>query len=197
MVNYDLPWNPMKVEQRIGRLDRYGQTSPKVLIYNFSVEDTVESRIFGRLYERIKIFEKYIGELEGILGKEMSDLTKLIVSTELTPEQEEQKIREIQQIIELKGIEMKEFDKERSKFLGQDDYFNEEITSIKQTNRFITPDEIENLLKLFLSEFFPKTRLDFTGNNIYEINPDNYFSEFLLETKMKLQPSKDKNSLLS
>ena len=190
MVNYDLPWNPMKVEQRIGRLDRYGQTSPKVLIYNFSVEDTVESRIFGRLYERIKIFEKYIGELEGILGKEISDLTKLIVSTELTPEQEEQKIREIQQIIELKGIEMKEFDKERSKFLGQDDYFNEEITSIKQTNRFITPDEIENLLKLFLSEFFPKTRLDFIGNNIYEINPDNYFSEFLLETKMKLQPVK-------
>lgn len=65
MINYDLPWNPMRVEQRICRLDRYGQKSEKVLIYNFQVENTIEGRIFGRLYERIKIFERSIGELEG------------------------------------------------------------------------------------------------------------------------------------
>ncbi len=48
MVNYDLPWNPMRVEQRIGRIDRHGQESEKVRIFNFSVKDTIEANIFER-----------------------------------------------------------------------------------------------------------------------------------------------------
>ena len=68
MFNYDLPWNPMKVEQRIGRLDRYGQKSDKILIYNFSTKNTIDDIILERLYQRINIFEQYIGDLEVILG---------------------------------------------------------------------------------------------------------------------------------
>ena len=56
MFNYDLPWNPMKIEQRIGRLDRYGQKSSKIHIYNFSIENTIESDIFLRLCNRIGVF---------------------------------------------------------------------------------------------------------------------------------------------
>ena len=69
MVNYDLPWNPMRVEQRIGRLDRYGQEADVIHIVNFSVEDTIEERILERLYKRIGIFEAAIGDLESILGE--------------------------------------------------------------------------------------------------------------------------------
>ena len=47
MVNYDLPWNPMKVEQRIGRLDRLGQQAERISIVNISVTDTIEDRIFA------------------------------------------------------------------------------------------------------------------------------------------------------
>ena len=50
LVNYDLPWNPMQVEQRIGRLDRFGQTSEKIFIFNMHVPGTIESDIFERLY---------------------------------------------------------------------------------------------------------------------------------------------------
>ena len=64
MVNYDLPWNPMEVEQRIGRLDRIGQTSPRINIYNLWIEDSIETRILRRLYTRIGIFEQSVGELE-------------------------------------------------------------------------------------------------------------------------------------
>ena len=71
MVNYDLPWNPMRVEQRIGRLDRYGQRANVIHIFNFSVADTIEERILARLYERIGIFEAAIGDLEVILGDEI------------------------------------------------------------------------------------------------------------------------------
>ncbi|MEW6448801.1 MAG: SNF2-related protein [Bacillota bacterium] len=58
IVNFDLPWNPMKIEQRIGRVDRIGQTKD-VLIYNFALEGTIEARILQVLQNRIRIFEVY------------------------------------------------------------------------------------------------------------------------------------------
>ena len=67
LFNYDLPWNPMRVEQRIGRLDRYGQKNDKILIYNFSMKGTIDEIILDRLYGRINLFERYIGDLEAIL----------------------------------------------------------------------------------------------------------------------------------
>jgi hypothetical protein len=70
VVNYDLPWNPMVVEQRIGRVDRIGQKSERIVIINFICSNTVEDRILHRLYGRIHLFESSIGEIEEILGAE-------------------------------------------------------------------------------------------------------------------------------
>ena len=69
VVNYDLPWNPMLVEQRIGRLDRLGQEADKISIINIAVVDTIEDRILLRLYDRIRLFEESVGDLESILGE--------------------------------------------------------------------------------------------------------------------------------
>ena len=66
----------MEVEQRIGRLDRIGQQANVIRIVNFSIKGTIEERIFERLYERIGVFERSIGELEQIIGEEVSLLTK-------------------------------------------------------------------------------------------------------------------------
>ncbi|MDY0323665.1 MAG: SNF2-related protein [Candidatus Carbobacillus sp.] len=68
LVNYDLPWNPMKLEQRIGRIHRIGQTQD-VMIYNFATEDTVEMAILKLLYEKIELFETVIGRLDAILER--------------------------------------------------------------------------------------------------------------------------------
>jgi SNF2 family DNA or RNA helicase len=68
IINYDLPWNPMKLEQRIGRIHRLGQEKD-VNIYNFAIKDTVEEHILKLLYEKIHLFEKVIGELDDILTK--------------------------------------------------------------------------------------------------------------------------------
>lgn len=68
MINFDLPWNPMKLEQRIGRIHRLGQ-SHDVAIYNFAIKDTVEEHVLKLLYEKISLFEKVIGELDDILTK--------------------------------------------------------------------------------------------------------------------------------
>ncbi|MCM3762725.1 DEAD/DEAH box helicase [Alkalihalobacillus oceani] len=66
IINYDLPWNPMRIEQRIGRIHRLGQKND-VHIYNFAVEDTVEQHILTLLYEKIHLFEAVVGELDDIL----------------------------------------------------------------------------------------------------------------------------------
>ncbi|MBB5325230.1 SNF2 family DNA or RNA helicase [Anoxybacillus tepidamans] len=68
VINYDLPWNPMRLEQRIGRVHRLGQTND-VYIYNFAVKDTVEEHILKLLYEKIRLFERVVGELDDILTK--------------------------------------------------------------------------------------------------------------------------------
>ena len=68
LINYDLPWNPMRLEQRIGRIHRYGQEND-VHIYNFAIRHTIEEHILQLLYEKINLFEKVIGNLDAILAE--------------------------------------------------------------------------------------------------------------------------------
>ncbi|MBU8731322.1 DEAD/DEAH box helicase [Cytobacillus oceanisediminis] len=68
IINFDLPWNPMRLEQRIGRIHRLGQEKD-VMIYNFATKDTVEEHVMKLLYEKIHLFEKVIGDLDDILTK--------------------------------------------------------------------------------------------------------------------------------
>jgi len=67
LINYDLPWNPMRVEQRIGRLHRLGQEKD-VTIFNLSCHETIEAYIVDLLARKIRMFELVIGELDLILG---------------------------------------------------------------------------------------------------------------------------------
>jgi len=68
MVNYDLPWNPMKVEQRIGRIDRIGQDR-EVHVFNLALEGTVEEHVLDKLYNKINLFTQSIGGLRKILSR--------------------------------------------------------------------------------------------------------------------------------
>lgn len=78
MVNYDLPWNPMKIEQRIGRLDRIGQQYP-VRIYNLYNEDTIEENILDVLEKRIDLFTKSVGSLDPILGNVEREISDIVI----------------------------------------------------------------------------------------------------------------------
>jgi SNF2 family DNA or RNA helicase len=68
MVNYDLPWNPMRVEQRIGRIHRIGQKR-RVYVFNMALEGTIEEYVLERLYHKIDLFQQTVGELSAILTR--------------------------------------------------------------------------------------------------------------------------------
>lgn len=69
LVNYDMPWNPMRVEQRIGRIDRLGQRFERVCIVNLHYADTVETDVYCALRNRIGLFQSVVGKLQPILAK--------------------------------------------------------------------------------------------------------------------------------
>ena len=80
MINYDMPWNPMKVEQRIGRIDRIGQEHETIRIINMYYKGTVEADVYLALRRRINLFEEMIGTLQPIL----SELDRIIIEGLLT-----------------------------------------------------------------------------------------------------------------
>jgi SNF2 family DNA or RNA helicase len=72
VINYDLPWNPMRIEQRIGRVHRIGQTEP-VHVFNLALSGSIESHVLRVLEQKINLFELVVGELGVILGNLTED----------------------------------------------------------------------------------------------------------------------------
>jgi len=165
MINYDLPWNPIKIEQRIGRLDRIGQEKD-VEIYNFAIENTVEGRVVEILQERIKIFEETIGSLDPILG----DFEEKII--ELVMKQDKQRLEQWSNDVELKIRKAKETQKKLEDLVMDMQSFRRNIVNEimskheqdKNTYKFV-----EEFLLDFLSRYHD-SKISHFGNGIYEIN---------------------------
>jgi SNF2 family DNA or RNA helicase len=99
LINFDLPWNPMRVEQRIGRLHRLGQVND-VTIFNLSCNETIEAHLIDLLARKIRMFELVIGELDLILGniegsKSFEDLLRAAWEASLNNQDLAERIEEI------------------------------------------------------------------------------------------------------
>lgn len=151
IVNYDLPWNPMRIEQRIGRIDRNGQQSESIAIYNLITPDTVDADIYERCLLRIGVFNHALGDGEEILGEISQNIRSIAENFTLNDEERKEKlqqladnqIRDIQEQerleekqIELFGIQLPEAQIKRE---------------IDDASSFwLSPDAIKKLVTLYL-----------------------------------------------
>lgn len=153
MINYDLPWNPMRVEQRIGRIDRRGQKSESVGIYNLITEDTVDAEIYYRCLMRIGVFERSIGECEEILGQVAHDIEAIAMDSSLTEYERKAKfeqiadneIRKVQEMTRLEEAEKELFGFDLTEFTT-----TQEIR--KAENPWLTQANIQRLVEQYLEE---------------------------------------------
>lgn len=184
LINYDLPWNPMRVEQRIGRLDRLGQESDRIIIVNFSIPGTIEEKILDRLYQRINIFEESIGDLESILGDEIQKLSRDLLSAQLTPEEEDKRIERAARVIERKKKDLQRLEEEAKGFVGHGEYLETELERIQQGGEFLTATDCEQFFRGFLDAFSERATLHETRrSNVYRLHVDHE-----LEVALKRQP---------
>jgi superfamily II DNA or RNA helicase len=121
VINYDLPWNPMEIEQRIGRIDRIGQAEDKMLIVNFYNDQTIDERILIRVLERIGIFERSIGALEPIIMDRLADLEKTMLDFKLSPRQREEKANQVLEALEAQNVGVEDLTSASSFLLASDD----------------------------------------------------------------------------
>ena len=153
MINYDLPWNPMRIEQRIGRIDRRGQKSEAVNIYNIITADTVDADIYSRCLMRIGIFERSIGECEEVLGSIGAQIEQIAVDTTLTDKERREKLEqmadnEVRRMQELNKLE----DEERALF-GFDLSNYTAAKEIKDAESpWISPSNIQRLVERYLKD---------------------------------------------
>jgi superfamily II DNA or RNA helicase len=150
VVNYDLPWNPMRIEQRIGRIDRVGQKADRLTIVHFRMANTIEDRLFARLHAKLQIFENSLGDCDAILGEQVHLLTHDLFSRNLTPAQEEERITQSCRAVENKLKMMQTLEVEGESLIAHSDIISSKIEESKNLGRYITSDE----LQLYVKDFF-------------------------------------------
>ncbi len=118
LVNYDLPWNPMRIEQRIGRIDRYGQLNPTVAIVNLITPGTVDADIYERCLFRIGVFQHAVGGNEEILGAISKQLHDIAESFQLNPEERASRLLQLADNAIREIREEEELESKQSELLG-------------------------------------------------------------------------------
>ena len=153
MINYDLPWNPMRIEQRIGRIDRRGQKSEAVNIYNVITENTIDAEIYYRCLMRIGIFENSIGECEEILGEIATGIEGIILDSSLTDDERKRKLEQIADNEFRKLQEITRLEEEEKELFGFD---LTEFTTAQEIrhaeNPWLTPQGLQGLIEQYLKE---------------------------------------------
>jgi len=153
--NYDLPWNPMRLEQRIGRIDRLGQKSKVLQIFNISCSNTIEDQILEKLYLRVKIFQDSIGDMEDIVGQPIQDLALEIMNPELTDEERNDKAMQKIQALEQQRMNNQRLEEESGLLEQYRDMVLSSIKKAKINKRCLSGEELRFVIRDFLANYFP------------------------------------------
>lgn len=158
LINWDLPWNPMKVEQRIGRIDRIGQTSPTIDIVNLIAEDTIEEMVYQRLYVRLGIIKQTLGDFEPILGEIVRDLELLLANPELTSDQRKEELERALQAAERRKQEAETLEKEAPGLIAHGDSILQRVQEAHAPHKMVTSGDLRDFIAGTLTSSFEGTR---------------------------------------
>jgi superfamily II DNA or RNA helicase len=185
MVNYDLPWNPMVVEQRIGRIHRIGQKAERIVVMNLVCEETVDERIYDRLYDRLNLFERTLGDLEAVIGPLINELTKDLFSLRLSARQQSDRIDQTAVAVENQLQIEERLEMDAAVLAAYGDYIINHIQAAHDRGDWINGHDIEAYVLAFFRRVFPATHVQGIdqAEGIFEIELDSgawhHFDEFL------------------
>lgn len=140
LVNYDMPWNPSKLEQRVGRIDRIGQSAEKITIINLVNKYTIEDYIIAKLFERVKIFNNSLGPLGEVLGEIQNEFSVNVLRADRTEKEKEEYEKRVSAKLLAKQKDQQQLDENQVELFGILDYFYDE--ELKRQANF-TENEIE------------------------------------------------------
>lgn len=186
IINYDLPWNPMKIEQRIGRVDRIGQDKD-VIVSNFVLSDTIEEYVRMTIEEKLRIIKEQFGEdkLNDILSTldEEFSFDKLYIDYIIKNKRDTKKLQEISDEIYEKAKDILEKDDILIPFSESETIKNFDIEDIRKISR-----KIQSFTEIFLknrdmdlNEYKDKSGLFYFRNDFRTDLLPNYYSKIIFE----------------
>jgi ATP-dependent helicase HepA len=193
LVNYDLPWNPMRIEQRIGRIDRYGQTSETVVIVNMVTPETVDADIYDRCLSRIGVFQHAVGGSEEILGKISQEIHSIYDNFSLSQEERDQRLRQLSD----NGIriirEEQQLEENQASLFGLNVPgmgWREEIAQAE--SQWLSPQAIESCVLLYLNQRIrSESPIELSDRSVKSLKLDLTGKSLLLEDLEHLKAKPD------
>lgn len=158
LINYDLPWNPMKIEQRIGRIDRIGQQAERIVIWNLMYADTIDDRVYTRLLERLDIFRSALGSIEAMLGHEIWEMSYELLRHQLTAEQEKERIDQTAQAIANLNRVEENLEEQASQLIAHGEYIHSKVKAAKEMGRYVSGADLYRYVRDFLDREYPGCR---------------------------------------
>lgn len=152
LVNYDLPWNPMRIEQRIGRIDRRGQQSESIAIKNLVVSGTVDAVIFDRCLSRIGVFRRALGGSEAILGELTREIRRIGEDLTLSDSEREQRLQQLADNKIRRIQEQEELEEREGALFGLPLKKLDEEGVEQAASPWLAPEQLARLVKRYLAD---------------------------------------------
>ncbi|MBE7459616.1 MAG: DEAD/DEAH box helicase [Zoogloeaceae bacterium] len=182
LINYDLPWNPMKIEQRIGRIDRIGQQADRIVIWNLMYADTIDERVYDRLLDRLDIFKAALGSIEAMLGHEIREMSYELLRHQLTAEQEKERIDQTTQAIANQNRYEENLEEQASQLIAHGEYIHNKVKAAREMGRYVSGEDLYRYVRDYLDREFPGCRFVRVSDEqlLYEI-------DLSIEARVQLQ----------